>query len=217
MLKKIISSIVLAGCIAAGLWAEPPKNVLSFNIDFPQMKYKIDDSADAKLDFSGGGFDFTGLVMLKNNLCIPITAGISGITTSDIKIAGDNIGGPLLKLGAGLGYAVVNTDKFTLALSGILGLDYFTTGPIKEEYVGSYKREYTLELTEFTIGADLFGAIRLGDNMGLSAGIRVQTCMFGSAKIKIDYSYGYTDSDNTWDLKGGRCSVIPRIGLSCYL
>lgn len=119
-----------------------------------------------------------------------------------------------------LGYAVVNTERVTLILSGIAGWRYAVGGPqemvllgVREDGAPVPVDAYTTVST-FNIGAEIFANFKLGERAGLFASCKV-TRGVGDLEIEYEDMYANTLTDTVSGASG--VCVTPSVGVSFKL
>lgn len=126
--------------------------------------------------------------------------------------------GANINLQLGAGFAPVHSEKFTLALFGMIGLD---ASPFYAEitaYDTSFNKEITSKYTEGQIGYMLGGNITAmfspKNNFNLYASCSVNYVTSGVYLVRAEFSDVYANSENYF-VTNGSIKVIPTIG-ACW-
>ena len=221
-MKKILAAAV-AALVSFGAFAGDWQSTIGAGVSPQKSTIGIDEDEDLNLSFNGHGmgdigqwavdFDLTYLLVnTANSLSFKadFVAG-AAIPTSDWITAdmGFNIGGDI-----GIGYSFIHSQKATLGAFAMFGLDYTSYSWTYEPDGMSYK-VVSIDLDEsafcYKIGADLLGAVRFTDHLGLFGSFGVRWILGGTASASLSGA-GYS-IDTDMDISGKIC-LIPTIGLS---
>ncbi len=206
-MKKILAT-ALAALVSFGAFAGDWQNTLGAGIPAQKSTIGIDSEKDSasslNYSFNGKGagdvgqwaidFDLTCLLVnTANGLSFKDDFGIGVATPTSDWITADtgfNLNGDI-----GVGYSFIHSEKATLGLFAMFGLDYtkysWTFTPNGSSYGTPTSLDMELSAFNYKIGGDLLGAVRFTEHLGLfgSFGVRWILGYVTKGMLCLDLSY----------------------------
>ena len=226
--KKIFMGLIYIYISIAALSAE---NIIGVGLSFPIQNFsnyksyteeltghgyaygKAGSGSLSDTDLAGYQVAFNFKHIFDNKFAL---GGSFGIGTATLKFEGDDDYEDLadFSLDLSLGYAVVNSERVTLILSGIGGWRYAFGGP--QEAIVLYNGNLALTdayttVSTFNIGAEVFANFKLGEKAGLFASCKV-TRGVGDLKGEYEDWNGNTLTATQHDAAG--VCITPSFGFS---
>ena len=213
LLALIASALFATGLVFAEDAGERSIHWLGFNTAWESQNWLYDSDYDSDLSF----FDFNifynhnkvgdnrfskivdvqfGYQSSSGEVYMPITLEVGSKSYDinqwfDVALSGVNT-----RWMFGLGFAPLNIDRVVLSVNGTFGVQLSYLTGTESYYFRTTKSWFDFDETLFGlgtfIGANCQCAVRLGDSIGLSAGIHMYTNLFGFGVTVVDWS---DDSD----------------------
>ncbi len=229
-MKKIILAVLLslASFMAfAGDWQSTIGTGISFTDEELNQKFKLFDNA-YYLDLGGFwqadiDYDLTYLLVNKEfGLSFKADAGIGLAIMESILSESGYDKGFHLSGDIGVGYSFLRSDRATLGLFAVFGMNYATyktsaEGSLSLPNGTEEKLTWDLEtsLMHYSVGADLTGVFRFTKHLGLFGSFGARWVMGGKIKVSSTAKLaGLSESANlSWDING-KYLLTPKLGIS---
>ena len=133
------------------------------------------------------------------------------VQDSDVNV------GFFTNIAIGAGYALINDESLTVALTGMLGADIASYSDNGTENGRDY--ELTQGVVMFSVGADVYLSYRLKSNFGIFANVGVRWLPFGRLFGNKEYSWkvGNTKHTETYEFNdkdaNGFIRISPTLGI----
>lgn len=199
MKKLLVAFAVMAACVF-GLSAQT-KNVLSLGMGASQTEAALDENGADTITFECSNFlDVQDICIFNNNFALKGRVAL-GLAEDDLDgLKKDDWFN--LYLEAGAGYAFINNDKMTLAVTGIIGYHSISNSVD----IGGISGDIDFSTVVAGISGDF--NYKITDHFGVTGGITIAAALTGTSSV--DTPFG---SDET-DLDSGSIDVNARLGVS---
>ena len=218
LLSLVATAVLACGIAFADDAGERSIHWLGFNTAIENQNWKYDDDLDFDISF----FDFN--IFYNHNSVgdnrfskiVDVQLGYQS-ASPDVRFGGNNnafwmpdFGGFNTRWMFGLGFAPLNIDRVVLTVNGTFGIQ-MSILTASETYWG-YDFDATLFGLGTFIGANCQCAVRLGDSIGLSAGIHLYTNLFGFGFMS--YDYGGKDDGDVYAIMPGKVNADFKFGVA---
>ena len=193
-MKKIFIILAVGFLAMNGAFAKKWTNNVGFGFTVPISEIGVDEKGADDIAQIGYGLDLFYLGVHENGFTAKANIDFGVATTKDISLQDNETNvGVFYNIDLGAGWSFVHTEKITLALTGMMGLDMglYTDSAEDVTYDGQncdslYK---TIAFAEFNIGGDLFFAYRIKEHFGFFANFSARYLVAGGGIDKIEWSY----------------------------
>lgn len=210
-MKKILGAI-LAMSVGFAAFADGISNNVGLGLAVPLTTISIDeeDFDDAKQ--TGFAFNAAYLGVLDNGIALKADILLGVGTSKDLGMDSDDAqAGFLAGFDIGAGYAFINDEKFTLAATGVFGID-FDVYKFTEDYMGvDVDIDYTV--FDINLGADVTGIYRFTEKVGLYADLGFRWIPAGNVAVKAEADGFGTVVDDDYKING-KFTFLPAIGVA---
>ena len=209
--KKIIASAILCAAISAAAFAEGNwSSILFVGASAPIAHQKTDGDA---IDYAGIGGNVGYLAVNKNN-GLSFAANFMGAAVFSDDLTRETETGGAMNFFGGIGYSPLRTERFTLALTGGIGLDYYGYR------LSDGGADFSVSGLNFLAGVDVAFAIRLSRHIGIGFNVLGTVALVGVHSLDWDLSDNqqndaYEDTENEL-VKAGSLSLTPSVCLTIH-
>lgn len=226
MMKKLLSVFLLGVLLLGSASAKKWTNEVGVGFTVPVSVFGVDESGADDITQTGYGAAGTYLGFMDNGFAAKADYSIGLATTKDVDLQDSSTNlGVFLNLALGAGYKFTVTENFSLAFTGMLGLD-LSVYPYAEEDVAyphaddlkaDLQEDYTYVL--FSLGTDIYASYRVREHFGFFANIELRYLVAGGQSDTKVYAYkeGGADTTTTNILEGsdlaGKFRIQPTIGV----
>lgn len=216
-MKRIFAAVAVMAATVSGAFAWT--NNFGFGAVVPVSKIEAKTTSAKDISEIGGGISafYMGFTDIGFTFKTDFHAG--AMTTKDVNVQGSDTNVGSLSGGSlGLGWTLVKSERVTLSLLGMFGVDS-TSYTDKKTNVGAYKyAENTVTNVTFNVGGDVYAAYKIGGHFGVFANVGVRYVLGGLSMNSVERgkeSGGTTTVEReSYDNKYiGGFSVQPSLGV----
>lgn len=213
----IIGALVLGSMTA--LSAKEWKNIAGFGWNLPtDFTFTADDykNGEEVVLENQTGLELFYMGIGKKGFAVKAAADLNGSGINH-EFEKTPFIGANINLQIGAGYAPIHSEKFTVGIFGMLGIDASPFYAESTSYDTSFHKEITSKYTEGQIGYMLGGNITAmyspKQSFNLYASCSVNYVTPGIYLVRAEFSDIYANSENYFDTNSS-IKVIPTIGIS---
>lgn len=209
--KKIIAAAIFCAALSAAAFAESSWNKILFaGVSAPVAHQKTDGDA---MNYAGIGGNVEYLAVNKDN-GLSFLGNFTGAAIFSDDLTKENETGGLMNFFGGVGYAPLCTEKFTLALTGGIGLDYY------RYQLSQGGVDFSVAGLNFLAGVDVAFAMQLSKHVGIGLNVLGTVALVGCNSVDWDLDDGvrnddYEDTENKL-VKAGSLAITPSICVTIH-
>lgn len=209
--KKIIALAIFCAAISAAAFAESDwNNILFVGASAPVAHQKT--SGDP-INYAGIGGSIEYLAANKNN-GLSFAANFTGAAVFSDDLTRESETGGRMSVFGGIGYSPLRTERFTLSLTGGIGLDYYSYR------LSDGGHDFSVSGLNFLAGLDVAFAMRLSKHIGIGFNVLGTVALVGVNSVDRDLNDNqqndaYEDTENEM-VKAGSLAITPSVCLTIH-
>jgi hypothetical protein len=210
-MKKLIMTILAGTLLITGLSAKTWTNNIGLGLTVPLSGTKVKDGND--IFQVGYGVKGSYLGFHENGFTVRAEETLAIATSKDIKVQTEDTNIGIIGISdIGLGYSFVRTEKATVSLLGMLGLDLSVYEGSVTTFGTTVKNTCVPVL--FNLGADIYAAYYVKENFGIFADVSARWLVGGAYLLNTSTERGSStiSTTNTSDLQG-KFRIQPSFGI----
>lgn len=183
----------------------------------PVSQFDVDHK---KIDVVSYALNISYLGVSQSGFATKLSLSTGYSTTDNIRFEGSDDWqiGSYFAIDLGIGYSIVNTKSFTLALLAVIGTELDMFESEKKEFthaeLGKVDRRFSEGLATLALGGDIVARFDLSEHMSLYASVGGRWLPVSVGASSVEYNKDdFTRTETYTDSGYGVYSVVPTLGV----